>query len=393
MRLLIVSNLFPPDVIGGYELLCADVAERLRRRGHEVEVLTTGAERPRETRVHRRLVLNRPFSAAPRGRDRVRQWWATMINGARTRAFLAARPDFDAVLAMSQRRLGLAPLYAAQGAGLPIVATVNDDWPVAYAARGRGPHLRPTDRGLVVDPIYVSAAIRDEVRGHTPSWPPGQVAFQGVDLDRFRPRPPRPLPAAPRLLFLGRLHPSKGPDRALDALAALRQRGCDATLTLAGPAFPTELAALTGQAQRLGVTPHVTFLGACPRQGVPDLLHRHDAMLLPTRWEEPLGLTQLEAMACAVPVIGTPTGGARELDDRLRAILRPAGPTGADIAAEVEAAIDAPERVAAHVRRGLEASRLASLEGYVATLEGALLQAAQRARPASGAPRSARPSP
>ncbi|CAA9219086.1 MAG: hypothetical protein AVDCRST_MAG93-370, partial [uncultured Chloroflexia bacterium] len=41
MKVLFVSNLYPPAYIGGYELNCADVAQELRARGHEVLVLTS----------------------------------------------------------------------------------------------------------------------------------------------------------------------------------------------------------------------------------------------------------------------------------------------------------------------------------------------------------------
>ena len=41
MRILIVSNLYPPHHIGGYELGCRDVVEGLKARGHEVKVLTS----------------------------------------------------------------------------------------------------------------------------------------------------------------------------------------------------------------------------------------------------------------------------------------------------------------------------------------------------------------
>src|SRR5690348_2227632 len=59
MRLLFVSNLYPPVVVGGYELNCADVAAGLRRRGHTVEVVTTNYRAatvlPREPGVRRAL--------------------------------------------------------------------------------------------------------------------------------------------------------------------------------------------------------------------------------------------------------------------------------------------------------------------------------------------------
>ena len=41
MRLLILSNLYPPNVIGGYERLCFDVTSALASRGHEITVLTS----------------------------------------------------------------------------------------------------------------------------------------------------------------------------------------------------------------------------------------------------------------------------------------------------------------------------------------------------------------
>jgi glycosyltransferase involved in cell wall biosynthesis len=41
MRILVISNFFPPYHIGGYELGCADVVAGLKTRGHEVRVLTS----------------------------------------------------------------------------------------------------------------------------------------------------------------------------------------------------------------------------------------------------------------------------------------------------------------------------------------------------------------
>ncbi|TMC57253.1 MAG: glycosyl transferase family 1, partial [Chloroflexi bacterium] len=41
MRLLFLSNFYPPHHFGGYEELCAEVAEGLRARGHTVAVLTS----------------------------------------------------------------------------------------------------------------------------------------------------------------------------------------------------------------------------------------------------------------------------------------------------------------------------------------------------------------
>src|ERR1700694_3868050 len=59
MKLLFVSNLYPPLSIGGYEEICFDLAERLRAGGHQVFVLTSafraGQAPAREDGVYREL--------------------------------------------------------------------------------------------------------------------------------------------------------------------------------------------------------------------------------------------------------------------------------------------------------------------------------------------------
>ena len=46
MRILVLSNMYPPHHLGGYELSCRDVMERLRARGHDVSILTTTMRLP-----------------------------------------------------------------------------------------------------------------------------------------------------------------------------------------------------------------------------------------------------------------------------------------------------------------------------------------------------------
>jgi len=46
MRVLTISNMYPPHHFGGYELSCRDVMERFRARGHIVTVLTTTVRVP-----------------------------------------------------------------------------------------------------------------------------------------------------------------------------------------------------------------------------------------------------------------------------------------------------------------------------------------------------------
>jgi glycogen synthase len=77
MRVLVLSNLFPPDWMGGYELGCAQMCRALADSGNEVRVLTTsknfkvsdplsGARTgpfPRDIVVDRALVLSDVYRA------------------------------------------------------------------------------------------------------------------------------------------------------------------------------------------------------------------------------------------------------------------------------------------------------------------------------------------
>ena len=60
MRILFLSNYYPPFEVGGYEQLCKDMAGRLAARGHQVAVLTgdpraEGRDVPAEDHVYREL--------------------------------------------------------------------------------------------------------------------------------------------------------------------------------------------------------------------------------------------------------------------------------------------------------------------------------------------------
>jgi glycosyltransferase involved in cell wall biosynthesis len=105
---------------------------------------------------------------------------------------------------------------------------------------------------------------------------------------------------APLALALGRLHPNKGFDVLLEAVALVP----GLHLWLAGEG--DRRAALERQAERLGVAPRVRFLGW--RDDVPALLAAADFLVCPSR-HEPLGNVVIEAWAASVPVVATTSAG------------------------------------------------------------------------------------
>jgi D-inositol-3-phosphate glycosyltransferase len=119
------------------------------------------------------------------------------------------------------------------------------------------------------------------------------------------------------VLQLGRIVPRKGVDTVIQATALLRDlRAIDAQLLVVGGEVDAggregpEMARLRALAHRLGIAAHVHFLGQQPRAA---LRHYYGAadVFVTTPWYEPFGITPVEAMACARPVIGAEVGGIK----------------------------------------------------------------------------------
>jgi len=143
--------------------------------------------------------------------------------------------------------------------------------------------------------------------------------------------------AAPLLLALGRLHPNKGFDVLLQALAELPE----AYLLLAG--VGPEREALEALAVHAGVKPRVRFLGW--REDVADLMATADLFVHPAR-HEPLGNVILEAWAHGRPVVATASDGPRLLiEDGVTGLLSPIDDASA-LAGAVRSALSDPAATA-----------------------------------------------
>jgi glycosyltransferase involved in cell wall biosynthesis len=139
------------------------------------------------------------------------------------------------------------------------------------------------------------------------------------------------------VLQLGRLVPRKGIDNVIRALAALdASHGIGARLLVVGgnaehpsPEATPEIGRLTDIARRVGVLDRVVFTGRRRRDAL-GALYRAANVFVTTPWYEPFGITPVEAMACAVPVIGSAVGGIKYsvVDGRTGFLVAPNDPEG-----------------------------------------------------------------
>ena len=181
--------------------------------------------------------------------------------------------------------------------------------------------------------IAVSEGMRRDILRAYPAIDPQrvEVVYNGIDLTDWKPNPDADLarslgldPDRPSVIFVGRITRQKGLPYLL---RAARMLPADVQLVLCAGAPDTEeiMAEVTGlveelSAERGGV---VWIDRHLPRPELTALLTAATTFVCPSVYE-PLGIVNLEAMACGAPVVGTATGGIPEVvDDGVTGVLVP----------------------------------------------------------------------
>lgn len=108
-------------------------------------------------------------------------------------------------------------------------------------------------------------------------------------------------------MFVGRLVSDKGIDIAIDAIWKAKQRGFTIETKIIGSG--PEEDQLKRQADKLGLSNEIIFLGRLDPVDIADHLNSCQYLLIPSRWAEPFGIVALEGIACGCIPIGTNQGG------------------------------------------------------------------------------------
>ncbi|WP_075792608.1 glycosyltransferase [Massilia putida] len=227
---------------------------------------------------------------------------------------------------------GMVARHLKQALGLPFVITFHALGRVRRLAQGPADAFPPARARIETDLMRHADRIiaecpqdrHDMERLYDASSERIAIAPCGFDPDELWPVPRAEARAALALaparftvLQLGRMVPRKGVDTVIEAVALLRGvHGVDAELlVVGGDAQPggrdgVELARLHALAHALGIAAHVRFAGQQPRAALR-LWYGAADVFVTTPWYEPFGITPVEAMACARPVIGADVGGIK----------------------------------------------------------------------------------
>lgn len=282
----------------------------LKRRGHDVTVLTTDHDKKRpledapESVKGIRIIRFHPWF--PLG-DFAMFWPQVAID------VFSGGADIVHVHGYRHPHTDIS-LLAAKAKGIPCVLTSHAPFHggrLARKARERATRLYDRTLGSFLPGSYdwIIAVSREDKsffrkRTRRVSVIPNGITkkdFRKGDGDAFRKR--FGIKTKHFLLSVGRLHPTKGHHRLKKVMDGLR--GFDVSLVIVGPDDGC------GASLRRSLKGAI-FTGALPHEEIRDALAGSDIFLLPSDYEA-FGIVILEAMAQGVPVISTDQGGPKDI--------------------------------------------------------------------------------
>jgi glycosyltransferase involved in cell wall biosynthesis len=344
MRILFLSNFFPPARPGGYTQWCHEVAERLARRGHTIGVLTSCYEREKapagEHNIFRLLHLEgdlnyyQPLHFFTRWKKQHRENLVALEQTVKDFA-----PDLIFVWGMWALSKAL-PALAEQLLPGRVVYYLSDYWASALDMHTTY-WQSATQHGLMQTPkrvlgkvamsmlakegqpdlklehvICVSASVRDLLVEAGLPIQHALIIHGGTDVERFLGIHRRDYASGHlKLLYAGQLVGHKGVHTAIEAMARLvnQQKLNQITLTLVGSGHPDYEAFLRDLVERERLHDFVTFHKPVSKEEMPVILQQSDVLIFPSIYEEPLARMTQEAMASGLIVVGTTTGGTKEI--------------------------------------------------------------------------------
>jgi starch synthase len=213
--------------------------------------------------------------------------------------------------------------------------------------------------------IAVSAGMRDDVLTAYPALDASRVhvVHNGVDTELYAPtgddaglRKVGVDPDRPFILYVGRITRQKGITHLLAAAERL-DKDVQLVLCASAPDTPQLAAEVTTRIETLRAAGHTVLhqTEMLPREDVISLLSYAAAFCCPSIYE-PLGIVNLEAMACRAPVVASAVGGIPEVvQDGVTGLLVPYKPE--DLPAFEEGLASALAAVVGDPLRGRELGR------------------------------------
>ncbi len=300
-----IAHRTPPRDYGPWEQVASTLAEGLVALGHDVTLFATADSRT-AARLH--AEAPRGYEEDPGGYD------VKVYEGLHIAAAFERADEFD----LLSNQFDFLPLTYSRLVSTPVVTTIH-----GFSSERIVPVYR------AYDDIGHYVAISDADRH--PDLTYDATIHHGIDLSpfTFQDQP------GGYLLFLGRIHPDKGTDRAIEVA-----RRAGLPLVIAG--IVQDEGYFTELVEPHLAAPGISYVGPAGPAERDALLGGALALLHLIGFAEPFGLSVVESLATGTPVIAYPLGSMRE-------IIR-SGRTGF-LVDDVDGAVEAVGRVDALSRR------------------------------------------
>ena len=160
-----------------------------------------------------------------------------------------------------------------------------------------------------------------------------QTIYNGIDLMKFSPKETSHINRNTIgfsendfvIVYSGRINKEKGVSELIDALLCLKNYPQIRLMILGSSFFENtkneDDFICSMKVKAMSIEDNIVFTGFIPYNQVPDYLQLADIAILPSMWDEPFGLTIVEAMAVGLPLITTRSGGIPEICEGVATIV------------------------------------------------------------------------
>lgn len=278
MRIAILSPIAwrtPPRHYGPWENIASLLTEELVRRGLDVTLYATGDS---VTSAELRSVCPRGYEE---DQDIIPKVWECL----HISSLFEEADQYDLI----HNHFDYLPLTYTGMTTTPVVSTIH-----GFSSAGILPVYKKYNHSV----YYVSISDSDR----SPDLSYTATVYHGLELGQFH------FQAAPDdyLLFFGRIHPEKGVRESIEIAKKSGRR-----LIIAGIIQDQSYFKL--QVEPELVPGKIDYIGSAGPDKRSRLLGNSAALLHPIRFDEPFGLSVIEAMACGSPVIAFQRGSMPEL--------------------------------------------------------------------------------
>ncbi|MDN5354173.1 MAG: hypothetical protein PWQ09_929 [Candidatus Cloacimonadota bacterium] len=322
MRILVLTNYFPPFYFGGYELSCQDMCNYLRKKGHEVFILSGEYGEENVVQNISEIVSGKPVRSLKyidyNNPSYIQKHKIEITNFKITQeAIKITKPDL--IYIWNMRGISIAPVIATQNSGIAKAFEIGDLWPSSYIKNGISAFIKRKLKSLIpftiggkldLNPIFaVSEWVAQEMREKYGSKEIYVYPHPTYEAKRLAQQPEKNI----NYIYTGRVCADKGVDIAIQAMGELFSEGKidDFTFDIYGSGDEDYLNLCNQLIKKHKAESRIKFKGHTEKlyQIYPD----YNVMLMPTMFRESQGKTINEAMAHALTIIASNHYGPAEI--------------------------------------------------------------------------------